>query len=308
MRDQEVLARHQIAVGVRNTAISGSNRALRDGISQAIRQLKSAYVSDCRPDAVVAAGMITSGLGLHEVKHVQAPASLDDLAGHVESCWFDNIAEPVYFLPGVRSGPTETTFQNVDELDIMRGEETEIFGVIDEPNRWLPLLYVHLGSHTKLVRIDSQHRIAASASTLAGELAYALQEETILRSSLGRSISSSFNETVFQSGWDNCEKLGITRALFQIRLLDLYSDNQSDLSSFFLGILLREEFRCFKAFSNGFSLRSVILSGLPHLQSAWRYVLERSGMSVEVMTAGDTEVAFLNGLWRIFLRHTALQH
>ena len=39
MRDREVLAKKRVPVGVRNTAIDGNNRALMEGIREAILQL-----------------------------------------------------------------------------------------------------------------------------------------------------------------------------------------------------------------------------------------------------------------------------
>ena len=88
MRDREVLAKKRVPVGVRNTAIDGNNRALVEGIREAILQLTRENDSREEPQIVIAAGMITSNLGLHEVKHVQAPAGLLELASNIQETAF----------------------------------------------------------------------------------------------------------------------------------------------------------------------------------------------------------------------------
>lgn len=62
-------------VGVRDTSIDGNNLKLVNTISTAIEELKSKHsLQDSDIQAILAAGMITSNLGLHEVPHLVAPA------------------------------------------------------------------------------------------------------------------------------------------------------------------------------------------------------------------------------------------
>jgi len=162
MRDREVLAKKRVLVGVRNTAIDGNNRALVEGIREAILELTRESDTPERPQFVIAAGMITSSLGLHEVKHVQAPAGLLELASNVQERHFEELnGIPFHFIPGVRSGPGSADLDNIDSIDIMRGEETEVMGALEEIERIQdgPLLYIHLGSHTKMIQLDASRRI-----------------------------------------------------------------------------------------------------------------------------------------------------
>ena len=112
MRDREVLAKKRVSVGVRNTAIDGNNRALVEGIRETILQLTRENDSHEGPHIVIAAGMITSNLGLHEVKHVQAPAGLLELASNIQEKRFEDLKGiSFYFIPGVRSGPGNADFE-----------------------------------------------------------------------------------------------------------------------------------------------------------------------------------------------------
>jgi 2-dehydro-3-deoxygalactonokinase len=307
MRDREVIAKRQAPAGVRDSAISGDNRVLMQGIRQAMLELTSERGSEPLKTAV-AAGMITSNLGLHEVRHVQAPAGVAELAAGVQTRQFEEIESLVFhFIPGVRSGPGSADLENVNAIDIMRGEETEIIGALETLNLQGPLLYIHLGSHTKMVRVDASNRIAAGASTLAGELLHSIRQQTILRSSLPESQLPAFDEAFFQRGRENADRFGFTRALYQVRIFDLTSSfSKESLASFCLGAVLSEDFRCFQAFAENTDIQDVVLSGLPHLQPAWIFALQEAGFSVRHLSAAETESAFLAGLSQVFTRYHRL--
>jgi 2-dehydro-3-deoxygalactonokinase len=309
MSDREVLAKKRVSVGVRNTAIDGDNRALAKGIREAIFELAHESNVDERPQIVIAAGMITSNLGLHEVKHVQAPAGLFELASNIqEKCFKDLTGISFYFIPGVRSGPGIADLDNVDSIDIMRGEETEVMGALEEIEciQDGPLLYIHLGSHTKMIQLDASRRIAAGASTLAGELTQSIIEQTILRSSLPESPFATFNPAFFSKGWKHCQQVGFTRALYEVRILQLNSAfPKEDLASFLVGVIISEEFRCLTALTRHTPRQQVLLSGLPYLQPAWEFALENHGFSVRKLNAEETERCFLTGMFRIFEQRSA---
>jgi 2-dehydro-3-deoxygalactonokinase len=254
---------------------------------------------------VIAAGMITSNLGLQEVKHVQAPAGLLELASKIQETRFEDFKELSFcFIPGIRSGPGSADLDNIDSIDIMRGEETEVIGaleVIEQIEHGSSFLYIHLGSHTKMIQVDAG-KISASASTLAGELTQSIVDQTILRSSLPETPFAAFNPTFFSKGWEHCHGVGFTRALYEVRILQLNSAfPKQDLASFLSGVILHEEFRCLMALvGNTSSHQQVLLSGLPQLQPAWTCALERQGFRVRQVNAEETERCFLTGMFRIF--------
>jgi 2-dehydro-3-deoxygalactonokinase len=252
--------------------------------------------------------MITSSLGLREIKHVQAPAGLPDLARHIVEQYFAEVPEvPFFFIPGVRCGPLTARIENVDSVDFMRGEEAEIFGALSNSRIGTPQLYIHLGSHTKFIQIDESCRIVAAASTLAGELLQALQTQTILRSSLSGETRSAISKNSFEQGWENSRTVGLTRSLFHVRILDLCStQTKEDLESYLLGVILSQEFLCLTRFLKESELKEAVLSGLPNIQDVWQLRLEQMGLSVRSLTAGETEQAFLRGALAIFTANQQL--
>jgi 2-dehydro-3-deoxygalactonokinase len=303
MRDFEVVAKSLVPAGVRNTAIDGDNRVLMQGIQEAIRELRKGLPRESQPEAVIAAGMITSDLGLHEVKHIQGPAGVQELAAGIETRRFDEMADLLFhFVPGIRSGPAAAYLENVNDIDIMRGEETEVMGALDAFHLKGPLLYIHLGSHTKLIQVDGSQRVSGGASTLAGELLHSIHQQTILRSSLPESPELVFHEDFFNRGWEACQRIGFTRALYLVRIFDLNSKfSKEHLFAFLLGAILHEEFLSLRNLTEGTGVERVVLSGLPYLQPAWLHALEQCDFSVRSLSSEETERAFLAGLLRIFL-------
>ncbi len=301
MHNRQVLKRVRIAVGVRNTAIDRNNQALSQGISQAIREIRASSSSNQDPQLVVAAGMITSNLGLWEVKHAASPVGVEGLSHKMEMHHLPTLEDlPIYLIPGVRSGPKEVSFQSANEVDIIRGEETEVFGYLAEHKEQGPLLYIHLGSHTKFIPVDSINRICGGLSTLGGELHSAIQNETILKDSLPSGFQYDLDETALRSGWTASRELGLNRALYLVRILHLNSNySKHQLASFVLGTLLGEDFRCLELLLVKTRPRLIVVSGLPHLHTAWSLGLSPLHLPYRLLSEEETEGAFLRGVLEI---------
>src|SRR5262249_44013038 len=140
---------------------------------------------DQSPECVIAAGMITSPLGLVEVPHVTAPAGVNELAASTERHSFPEITDlPVLLIPGVRSGPRPCDPETVGTTDVMRGEETLLIGLnalgLLPPRSTL----LNLGSHWKIIKLDPDARISSSVTSMTGELIHTAQMHTILASSV----------------------------------------------------------------------------------------------------------------------------
>ena len=292
-----VRQRTHLPVGVRNTAISGNRWQLSQSLSQALAPIVNRQA--CRPRFILAAGMITSGLGLLEIPHVVAPAGKAELTRHVEMRRFPEICPlPFFFVPGVRIGSATYSLDDLEQADIIRGEETEIVGLMAD-SRWRgPFLYIHLGSHTKAILVDKQGCIVRSTTTLGGESLQALRTQTILASQLGNLGDVDLDKSFFRRGMECAQRRGLLRALFSIRLLGenrLY--NPAQLYSFLLGAVLESEVHAFRGqwLLGGKRLR-VFLSGQPFLQRAWKLALERQKQQAVFLKPAQTEKAFLKGL------------
>jgi 2-dehydro-3-deoxygalactonokinase len=223
-------------------------------------------------EAIVAFGMITSELGLEEVPHLEAPVGRRMLAAAlVERRYGDALPAPVHLVPGVRSGGEE-----LELADFMRGEETEVAGLLalGEPDP--PFLYISTGSHTKFVGVDREGRIDWSLTTLSGELLLALQRETILAELIDLEAPPT-DLAALEEGARFAERAGFSRALFGARLLNrMRGVSVAFCSDFLHGAVAGTDLHSLRraAKSRGGLPDRVAIGGEGTLGDAYRHLLE----------------------------------
>ncbi len=304
IKNSAVVAKAHIQAGVRDTARTGNVALLKEGIRTAITQVVE-NSGEPLPALGMAAGMITSSLGLVELAHAAAPAGWKELSEQVTRVTFADLYNlSIYFVRGVRSGPHPYALEDAPQVDIIRGEETEIIGALETFSLRGPLLYIHLGSHSKIIRVDEENRIIGGITTLTGELLHTISTQTILASALPMIEDiQGFAPDLLYKGREWIQYYGLPRTLFLIRILEqsqLYRRDQ--LLSLFVGAMVSADLQAMHA--HGFlenRSQRVILSGQPGLQPAWQFFLEQEGLSMTILSPEETEGAFLCGLQKIVL-------
>jgi 2-dehydro-3-deoxygalactonokinase len=212
---REILAQADEYAGARDVARARERDASLPRISMLAGQaLAEAGARWTDVEAVVAFGMITSELGLEEVPHLTAPVGFGELAAGLVTRRYEELPVPVHLVPGVRSGGDD-----VAASDFMRGEETEVVGLLSLGEPEPPLLYLSTGSHTKFVLVDDEGRIAWSYTTLSGELLWALHRETIL-AGLINPVAEPSDLSALDEGAAAVREDGLSRTLFAARLLN----------------------------------------------------------------------------------------
>jgi 2-dehydro-3-deoxygalactonokinase len=294
---EEIIASARANVGVRNTAHDGSPAHLHGALRELIAKVR-AETPDSEPRAVLAAGMITSPLGLAEVPHVAAPAALSDLSAATQTHHFQHITDlPVLLVPGVRSGPAQCDAETIGAADVMRGEETLCVGL-----HALSLLVpgatlLNLGSHWKLIQLDDAARIAASVTSLTGELIHTTQTQTILASAVPQTRPEKIDRIWLEAGMCDQRQSGLPRALFCVRLLEQRTESTpEERLAFLLGVYLAADL---DAWLRRGLLRRVVITGGGALAEAWRNVLAASTIGVDVLDEAAVERGFLTGLRQI---------
>jgi 2-dehydro-3-deoxygalactonokinase len=229
-------------------------------------------------EAVVGFGMITSELGLVEVPHLVAPVASRDLAAAMARWDVGALPAPLYLVPGVR-----TDAARIEGADVMRGEETEITGLLARGRVAPPFLYVSPGSHSKFVWVDEQGRILWSLTTLSGELMWALQRETIL-AGLVDVGSEKLDPVWVEEGARIAGRSGLTRALFVARLGNrLLGMSPLECSSLLHGAVAQIDLRGLEgALPPTMPPVPVALSQGGALFECYRYLLERRVWAREV--------------------------
>jgi 2-dehydro-3-deoxygalactonokinase len=247
-------------------------------------------------EAIVAFGMITSELGLEEVPHLEAPVGRRMLAASlVERRYSDALPAPVHLVPGVRSGG-----QELDFADFMRGEETEVAGLLALGEPEPPFLYISTGSHTKFVGVDRDGRIDWSLTTLSGELLLALQRETILAELIDLEAPPT-DLAALQEGARFVEDAGLSRALFGARLLNrLRGVSRAFCSDFLHGAVAGADLLSLRraAETRGGLPARVAIGGQGSLRDAYRLLLEHQ-WGITELRRFDVPLGAL-GAWNLF--------
>jgi 2-dehydro-3-deoxygalactonokinase len=173
--------------------------------------------------------MITSELGLVEIPHLWAPCNIKTLAENLTPFKDDTIfpsSVPFYFIRGIKNhfDPNSVSMKEVGTLDFMRGEETQVAGLLENPYVLLPCYITVLSSHTKFIAVDENQSILGSVTTLSGQLYEAILKETFV----GKSVRNDdefddtdfFNPQIVDDAYDEILKSGFLRGLMYVRFLD----------------------------------------------------------------------------------------
>ncbi|QTQ12339.1 2-dehydro-3-deoxygalactonokinase [Treponema parvum] len=234
---EEPVYKAEKSVGSKDSALSGDKdllpRELHLLLEKGCAELKIGRES---VGEIWMSGMITSPNGIVEVPHITVPVDLNKLARNVfvfdEKKFFK---KEIHFIPGIKSFPAEgkITAENVDSINNMRGEETEICGIMSSfpaSNSASALkgnfIFVLPGSHTQVAAVKDGS-IVNIVSTITGELFKALKSQTILASALEGGYEKIDTEMV-RLGYRNLQKYGFNRAIYIDRSLLLFTDSTAE--------------------------------------------------------------------------------
>ena len=296
-RGEEILAKVESQIGVRDTAKDGSSARLRSALRELIKEVRAK--AEANPVCVAAAGMITSSLGLAEVPHLAAPAGIAELAAATRAFQFPEVTDlPVLLVPGVKSGQMPCELATVGAADLMRGEETLCAGLTLTGLAKTPATVLNLGSHWKAIRLDAGGRIAASVTSLAGELVYATQTQTILASAVPHERPTNVNADWLEAGMREQRTSGLARALFCVRLLEQSKQGSAeDRLNFLIGAFIAADLDALVA--GGVLADAVVIVGSGALAEAWRHALTQVEIQSQIVTGEQSERALLAGLHTI---------
>lgn len=275
-------------VGVRDTAVTGSTSALEKGVREAFgKALTAGGIRETDVGLLLAAGMITSNMGLWELPHLAAPAGIIELAAGMKSAILPEVTQqPIWFIPGVKTSAGPVTLESCDQADMMRGEEVEAYGLMAQTGLTGPAIVVLPGSHTKFVQLDAQNRIAGSITTIAGELLAAITHNTLIANALDKSFASHIEPEALLAGARHGRRVGLGRACFQVRLLDLFTElTVNQKANFLLGAVLADDIA---ALDNSTAILQaetlpLIIGGSSSMAKGLALLLEADGRNVRLV-------------------------
>jgi 2-dehydro-3-deoxygalactonokinase len=299
-RSEQIIARGNSMVGVRDTARDGSSARLHTALRELILEF-SEYpeARQCEYLYIAAAGMITSSLGLIEVPHIEAPAGIDELRANLRSYQFPEITSfPVFLVPGVRTGPLVVELNSIERSDLMRGEETMCIGLIESGLAQNPCTILNLGSHWKVISVDKLGKISGSMTTLSGEMIHTTQTQTILASAVPHTRPEVLAPHWLEAGMQEQRSSGLGRALFCVRLLEQGGrSTPEERLAFLIGAFIASDFDAL--LRRKILIEPVIITGGGAIAEAWRSALSAASLATTLISAEDLERSYLSGLFGI---------
>jgi 2-dehydro-3-deoxygalactonokinase len=179
---------------------------------------------------VLLSGMIGSRQGWVEAPYLPCPAGPADIAAALVTVPFDGAQ--IRLVPGLSDTDDSGT------PEVMRGEETQIVGVLSDLGDGIACLP---GSHSKWAHVGSG-KIAAYRTYLSGEAFCALRGGTILGRMMrdGPTDEAAFDRGVARAG----DPGHLLHHLFGVRALGLFGQlTETESASYLSGLLIGHEVR-----------------------------------------------------------------
>ena len=185
-----------------------------------------------RPEGSVTliSGMAGSKQGWVEAPYCPCPAGFDEIAGKLK--WVE--PHRIAIVPGL-------CCEHAHAPDVMRGEETQIFGAL-QLTGLRDGLFVLPGTHSKWAQVKDG-RVVSFKTFMTGEVFALLSQHSILAKTIGTIAaldSNAFLQGVAQAAAGG----GILHNAFSARTLGLFERrNAAELASLLSGLVIGEELR-----------------------------------------------------------------
>jgi 2-dehydro-3-deoxygalactonokinase len=248
--------------------------------------LASEWLQNHRISHAVLCGMVGSRNGWQETAYVRCPASFGELRsafGHVRLRDLE-----VSIVPGLSCvAPTGAP-------DVMRGEETQIFGALQlqpELARGRQVLALP-GTHTKWAIVESG-RVVQFQTAFTGELFALLRTQSTLLKA-GAAGSNAPDQTAFQRGLEEAREGALLHRLFQVRSRQLIDGLTADQATSLLsGLLLGSDVDHAQRLLNP---ERVMLICEPTLSNAYSRALQSRGIASQRLDGNECALAALRAL------------
>jgi 2-dehydro-3-deoxygalactonokinase len=247
-------------------------------------ELISPYLAPDRVTQVICIGMVGAPEGWLEAPYVATPCNPPD-GGAAVSPQSHDPRLSVQILPGVKQ---------MTPPDVMRGEETQIAGILKSRPDFDGILCLP-GTHTKWVHI-SAGEIVSFKTVMTGELFALLSQQ------------SALSHFVITDGWDQARFLtavadGMGRPqtfaaqLAELRAAGLLSEVPAETSRARLsGLLIGLELAAVRAYWLG---RYVAIPGDDTVAELYRTSLAEQGIVADMLNATDLTLAGLCAAWEL---------
>lgn len=289
-KNREIIDSIRLNIGARS-GIENKD-LLKNALKDAIQKILNCnHINEKDVTCILASGMITSEFGLYNLPHISTPAGINELHNSIEQVVLHDITNiPFTFIRGVKC-----MSERFGDCDIMRGEETELMGIVSSD--YGKCIYILPGSHSKIINTDENNRISSFFTMLSGEMIWAISQNTILKDAVDMTVRE-LDDSYLLKGFDYCKSEGINKALFKVRILkNCFNCTKIELYSFFIGIILCGEIQeIIKS-----NAETVVIGGKNQLKNAIVILLKnRDSKKIISLDEKNVENSTALGAIRIF--------
>lgn len=260
--------------------------ALTDTPEAVLRETLANWMTGSSPEYIHLCGMAGSRTGLREAPYVDCPTDVASWARAAVALAFDGI--PLRIAPGLARVDVQ------GRPDVMRGEETQIFGALalerDLAER--STLFLLPGTHSKWSRVDDE-TITGFRTFCSGELFALLMCHSTLVQARSEAGPPQEEDEGFVAGLIRMEsRANLASALFEARAAQLRVGRSSTWATGFLsGLLIGAEIVDMKSVRD--IPDEVVIIGAPALSARYEQALAHFGARARAM---DGDACVLRGL------------
>lgn len=259
----------------------GMGNLAPEQFESALLQLIGSWLSSDRRTPVIACGMVGARQGWIEAPYIEVPCHVANEL--VEAPTTDPRVQ-VYLCPGVKQ---------MTPADVMRGEETQIAGVIEHDPKFNGFVCLP-GTHSKWVHVENGV-INRFTTFMTGELFALLNKQSVLRHSVN---TNEFDLDAFLHALKTTHGAPdlLAANLFSIRSNDmLHNTPAAQLRAELSGMVIGAELSA--VMSHYISDEAIIILGSDKLASLYQKGLEVMGKPSELVSG---ETFTLSGLKRAY--------
>lgn len=258
--------------------------ALRGSAEGVLRDALAPWLTDGAPRAIRLSGMVGSRNGWIDVPYLDCPVD--------RAAWRSAASRPSFDLAPLSIMAGLACTNRLGAPDVMRGEETQIFGAmaIDPALACGRHLIALPGTHSKWARVDDG-RIIGFQTFFTGELFALLRDQSILTRLGDRGSDDGCGDRAgFDAGLARADDGQLLGALFEARAVQLRRGRPRDWAIGFLsGLLIGREVAEATVAAPG----AVTLVGEPQLTGFYARALDRAAIA---MTQHGGDACVLAGL------------
>ncbi len=261
----------------------GMGRLSRDGYEPALLRMVGGWLRDGHVTPVFACGMAGSRQGWHEAPYRAVPCA-PTAAGSTVLVPTQDARLTARLLPGLKQ---------VSPADVMRGEETQIAGVLAHDPDFDGVLCLP-GTHSKWARI-SAGEVVSFQTFMTGEMFALLSQQSVLRHGM---TGDGWDDAGFASALDDAISRPdrIAARLFSLRAEGLLAGlGPAQARARLSGLLIGIELAAARPYWLG---QKVVIVGAERISQAYRGALQAQGITAGLQSADEMTRAGLASAYR----------